>query len=117
MFFGLGALTVGILTRLGVAGPMWMEWLLFTVASVMYLLLFRDRLQRRVQQTTRADDVDSLVGELAVPKERIVAGAVGRVELRGTVWNARNTATEPIEPGRRCRVVRVDGLMLFVQPE
>jgi inner membrane protein len=117
MFFGLGALTVGILTRLGLAGPVWMEWLLFTVASVVYLLFFRGRLQKRVQQTTRGENVDSLVGELAVPKERILAGATGRVELRGTTWSARNISNEPIEPGRRCRVSGVDGLQLSVQPE
>ncbi len=117
MFFGLGALTVGILSRLGVTGPVWMEWLLFTVTSVVYLLLFRGRLQQVVQQATRATEVDTLIGELAVPKERILPGAVGRVELRGTLWNARNNGSEPIEPGRRCRVVGVDGLLVFVQPE
>jgi membrane protein implicated in regulation of membrane protease activity len=116
MFFGLGALTVGVLKRLGIVGPLWMEWLLFTVTSVAYLLLFRDRLQRRVEQPGSAN-VDTLVGELAVPKERILPGAVGRIELRGTSWNARNCGSEPIEPGRRCRVISIDGLLLSVQPE
>ena len=116
MFFGLGALTVGALTRVGVAGPVWMEWLLFTVFSIVYVLLFRGRLQQRVQHSN-ADTVDTLVGELAVPRERIPPAGVGRVELRGSVWNARNDSTEPLEPGRRARVTRVDGLVVFVQPE
>jgi membrane protein implicated in regulation of membrane protease activity len=116
MFFGLGALTVGILTRLGLAGPVWLEWLLFTVTSVAYVLLFRGRLQHRVQLPD-STDVDSLVGELATPHERILPGAVGRVELRGTLWSARNDSPSSIEPGRRCRVIRVDGLLLFVRPE
>ena len=116
MFFGLGALTVGILTRLGVGGPPWMEWLLFTVFSIVYVLLFRGRLQERVQRPG-GQTMDTLVGELAVPRERIPPGAVGRVELRGTTWNARNDAADAIEPGRRCRVMSVDGLLLSVQPE
>ena len=116
MFFGLGALTVGVLVRLGLSGPAWLPWLLFTVTSVVYLLLFRDRLQRRVQ-LPGANDVDSLVGEIALPHERILPGDVGRVELRGTTWTARNGSTEPIDPGRRCRVTGVDGLLVFVQPE
>ena len=37
-------------------------------------------------------DVDSLVGEIAMPLDDIVPGAVGRAELRGTVWSARNAA-------------------------
>lgn len=116
LFFGLGALTVGVLARFGMAGPVWMEWLLFTVFSLVYVLFFRGRLQERVQQ--RHDgEVDTLVGELAVPRERIPPGGVGRVELRGTTWTARNEAAEAIEPGRRCRVKRVDGLVVLVQPE
>ena len=116
MFFGLGALTVGILTRFGVAGPPWMEWLLFTVLSITYVLLFRGRL-RQSAQSPGGQTMDTLVGELAVPRERIPPGAVGRVELRGTTWNARNDAADAIEPGRRCRVMSVDGLLLSVQPE
>ena len=116
MFFGLGALTVGILTRLGLAGPAWVEWLLFTATSIAYVLLFRGRLRARSQVPDSAE-VDALVGELATPRERIPPGGVGRVELRGTVWSARNDSPSSIEPGRRCRVIRVDGLLLFVRPE
>jgi membrane protein implicated in regulation of membrane protease activity len=57
------------------------------------------------------------VGELAMPRERIPPAAVGRVELRGTSWNARNDSPAMIEPGQRCRVTKVDGLMVFVKPE
>jgi membrane protein implicated in regulation of membrane protease activity len=116
MFFGLGALTVGVLTRLGIAGPVWMEWLLFTVFSIVYVLFFRGRLQQRLQHS-EPDNIDTLVGELALPRERIPPAGVGRVELRGTIWTARNDSTVPLEPGRRSRVTRVDGLVVFVQPE
>jgi inner membrane protein len=116
MFFGLGALTVGLLSRLGLGGAPWVEWLVFTAVSIVYLLLFRNRLRQRVAPPS-STDVDSFIGELAVPRERILPGDVGRVELRGTTWTARNVAREPIEPGRRCRVTGVEGLTLFVQPE
>lgn len=116
MFFGLGALTVGVLTRVGVAGPPWMEWLLFSASSIAYVVLFRERLRQRVLQPGK-DNVDTLIGELAMPRETIPPAGVGRVELRGTVWNARNDSTVPLEPGRRSRVTRVDGLVLFVRPE
>jgi inner membrane protein len=115
MFFGLGALTVGALARLGAISEPWLQWLVFTATSLLYLVLFRGRLQDRVEEAPR--DVDSLVGELAVPRERIQPGEVGRVDLRGTLWNARNEATHLLEPGQRCRVTRVDGLLLLVQPE
>jgi inner membrane protein len=115
MFFGLGALTVGALARLGAVTEPWLQWLVFTATSLLYLLLFRGRLQDRVEEAPR--NVDTLVGELAVPRERIPPGEVGRVDLRGTLWNARNEATRLLEPGQRCRVTRVDGLVVSVQPE
>jgi membrane-bound serine protease (ClpP class) len=42
-------------------------------------------------------------------------GHIGRVRVQGEVWKAR--ATEPLIPGRRVRVVRIDGLTLVVQPD
>jgi membrane protein implicated in regulation of membrane protease activity len=116
MFFGLGALTVGVLTRFGAAGPAWVQWLLFSVTSVVYLLLFRGRLRQLVQQPQSAN-VDSHIGDLAVPKERIPPGGVGRVEHRGTQWSARNVGNVAVDPGQRCRVTAVEGLTVFIQPE
>jgi membrane protein implicated in regulation of membrane protease activity len=115
MFFGLGALTVGVLTRFGLAGDPGTQWLIFTVLSIVYLLVARGRLQARFRQ--QRAEVDSLVGEVAVPRERIPPGAIGRVDLRGTLWSARNEAPVALEPGQRSRVTRVDGLLVFVQPE
>lgn len=116
MFFGLGALTVGVLQRVGVVEAGWLQWLLFTVLSLGYLLVFREKLQTRFQAPPPLD-VDSFVGVLAVPQGAIEPGAVGRVEVRGSTWSARNVATEPIYTGQRCTVVSVDGLLLAVRPE
>ena len=115
MFFGLGALTVGALGRFGFAGDAWVQWLIFTVTSIVYLLVFRGRLQASMDKP--AAKVDTFVGELAVPRERIQPGDFGRVELRGTLWNGRNDSTQALEPGQRCRVTGVDNLVVFVQPE
>ena len=116
MFFGLGALTVGVLTRIGLAQAGWAQWLLFTLLSLGYLLLFRGQLQARFQAPP-PPDVDSLVGVLAVPQGSIEPGAVGRVEVRGSTWSARNAAAIAIASGQRCTVVSVDGLLLTVRPE
>jgi membrane protein implicated in regulation of membrane protease activity len=116
MFFGLGALTVGALARFGVAESGWSQWLLFSLLSIAYLLLFRGKLQARFQAPP-PPDVDSFVGVLAVPQGVIEPGAVGRVEVRGSTWSARNVASVAIASGQRCTVVSVDGLLLTVRPE
>jgi hypothetical protein len=116
MFFGLGALTVGVLARLGAVEALWAQWLLFTALSLAYLLLFRSQLQAWFD-VPPPPPVDSLVGVLAVPQGAIEPGEVGRVEVRGSSWSARNVGAAPVYTGQRCTVVSVEGLLLAVRPE
>jgi len=116
IFFGVGALTVGLLVGLQVISSLWLELALFSVLSVAYLLIFRDRLQHKFQMPP-PPNVDSLVGVMAVVQERLLPGVVGRVELRGSMWSARNTSSVTLDAGQRARVAAVDGLTLAVVPE
>jgi len=117
IFFGIAALVVGVLALVDASGPVWMQLLLFSVLSVAFLLIFRSPLLRWLKLDGSGRNVDSLIGESAVPLEDIVPGAVGRAELRGTVWTARNAAPGPVHRGQRCVVVRVDQLTVFIEPE
>lgn len=117
IFFGVAAIAIGALHLLDLAGPVWMQFLLFSVLSVGSLLLFRTPVIRWLKLDAGKPDVDTLVGEIATPLEEIPPGAVGRVELRGTLWTARNASTIPVSRGARCSVVRVDRLMLLIEPE
>lgn len=116
MFFGLAALVLGGLVAVGAGGPVWLQWLLFSVLSLVSLVLFRPSLTRWMRGAP-AGSVDSLVGEVAVLLEDLAAGAVGKAELRGTAWTVRNGGASPLRRGGRARVERVDGLMLVIQPE
>jgi len=117
IFFGLAAILVGALAFLGLAGPVSTQLLLFSVISVASLLLFRNRLVERFQSSPQAPPIDDLVGEGAVVIEEVAPGGVGKVELRGTTWSARTGGAVALARGARCRVTRVDGLLLYVEPE
>lgn len=117
IFFGIGAIIVGALAGVGLAGPVWMQFLLFSVLSLAGLGLFRGRMLRALQPDPQAPAVDRLVGEVAIAAEDFAPGAVGRVELRGTGWSARVIGGEAVARGTRCRVMQVDGLTLYVEPE
>ncbi len=117
-FFGVAALVVGGLTAAGLAQAVWAQWLLFSVLSVVSLLLFRKPLLEWMRRREPArKEVDSLVGEIAVLTEDLPAGGVGKAELRGTSWTVRSRAGGPVGRGRRCRVEQVDGLTLWVTAE
>lgn len=117
IFFGLSAVLVGLLEAIGVASRDWMQWLLFPTIALAALALFRDPLMRWMRLRDRADEVDSLVGEVAIVAGDIPPGQHGRAELRGTGWAARNVGTTQLAAGQRCRVVAVQGLMLDLRQE
>jgi membrane protein implicated in regulation of membrane protease activity len=117
IFFGISAIVVGLLASVGLAGPVWMQILLFTALSITSLALFRTRLMTRLQIDPQMPAVDSIVGEVALVTEELPPGGIGRVELRGSAWTARNSASVPLARGSRCRVIRVDGLTVYVEPE
>jgi inner membrane protein len=115
IFFGVGAFFVGLVSLIGFGLAAWGEWLVFTIASVVMLLLFRRPILRMMQPAH--PDVDALVGEIAVTMDTIRPGQVGRAELRGTAWSARNAHGLELVRGQRCLVERVDGLTLYLVPE
>jgi membrane protein implicated in regulation of membrane protease activity len=94
-----------------------MQWLLFSVLSVALLALLRKPLQSWLEVKRRGRPVDSLAGEAALALEDIAVGAIGKAELRGTAWSARNCGALAIQKGQRLRVDRVEGLTLHVHNE
>jgi len=115
--FGIGALVVGTLAGLGWGGPTWLQWLLFSAISVVSLLIFRPYLIRLTRSKERPDPMDTLEGETAILTEEVAPGAVGKAELRGTTWTVLNRDERPLPRGHRCRVVKVDGLTLWLRGE
>ena len=116
-FFGAGALVVGLLVVAGLADPLWLQGVLFAAFSLVSLLIFRPLLLRRLQAGTAGGEIDSLVGEMATALGEIAPLGSGKVELRGTTWNARNAGSTPIGPDRVCCVDRIEGLVLWVRNE
>jgi hypothetical protein len=117
IFFGIAALAIAGLHVLDWAGPVWLQLVLFSAISIVSLLFFRGPLLRWMKLDQPGKDVDSLVGDIAVPLEDIPSGAVGKAELRGTVWSARNQAAATLSRGQRCKVVEVDRLLILLKPE
>jgi membrane protein implicated in regulation of membrane protease activity len=117
IFFGIAALAIAGLHVLDWAGPLWVQLVLFSLISVGSLLFFRSRLLKWMKLDQPGVDVDTMIGDTAFPLEDIAAGSVGRAELRGTVWSARNSTSGTLSRGERCRVVDVDRLMIFLKPE
>lgn len=118
LFFGVAALLVGALASTGLGESTVLQWLLFSILSVVSLLLFRRPLLKRFNaQGAQLPAIDSLQGEVATTREDLAPGAIGKAELRGTTWTVKNVGEQALRAGQRGRVVGKEGLTLFVRAE
>src|SRR5262245_64616967 len=63
LFFGVGAICVGVLAWLAVVQEAWVQLTFFSIFSVVTSILFRKRLLARFGPKSGDGNVDSLVGE------------------------------------------------------
>ncbi len=116
IFLGISGLLTGLVFWIAPGLPEWAPWLLFSIFSAVSLAFFRKPLMEKFKLSGKSGHkVDSLVGENALALEDIAPGAMGKVELRGASWTARNTGDQPIQRLERPRVERVDGLTLCIR--
>ena len=113
-FFAVGALVVGALVGFGVEMPLWGEILVFTLVSLIAFFFVRPIVMRRLRLDEKKV-VDSLVGEQATAMDDIAVGGVGRAEMRGSTWNARNVGETALLRGQRCTVTEIEGLVLLLR--
>ena len=99
LFFGIGALAVGVLVGVDAAGPLWVQGVLFTGISVLSLALFRGKLLARMDPGRRQGaPIDQIVGQIAILIEDLPPGAVGKAELRGSAWSCRSGGGQSLDP-------------------
>ena len=116
LFFGFGALATGLLAWVGIASSEAAQWISFCVISVVALLTLRRPLLRKFSANPPpAGDIDRIAGEIAVALSPIGPNEIGKAELRGTAWSARNVGSAVVAAGQRCKVEHVDGLMLWIR--
>ena len=117
-FFAVGAIAAAAAVAAAPTMSLFAQSLVFVGVSVASLAVFRKPLLKWLEdRSPKAKAVDSLIGEIAVTLADIPAGAVGKVELRGTTWSVKNAGHETIPVSTRCRVEKVDGLMLWIRGE
>ena len=115
LFFGVAALVVGVLAWVGLVETTWVQFLLFSVVSIASLVLFRRMLTEKLNPDGPVTKINTLEGESGTALEDIPADGTGKVEVRGSGWNAVNKGDTLIEKGQACLVERVEGVTLWVK--
>jgi hypothetical protein len=113
-FFAAGAFLVAVLVAFHVGGPLWAQLLTFTVFSLITLLIIRPFVVQKLK-LSQTKVVDTMIGEQAILMEDLAPAGVGKAEMRGSTWNARNVGETALRRGQRATVEHVEGLVLHVR--
>ena len=113
IWFVIGSVA-GLITAV-LGGPVWLQIVLFFVVSIAALVITRP-LVARMKKDNVATNADRVLGGTARVTETIDNTVpTGAVYIDGKTWSARSADESVIGTGTLVRVVRMEGVRLFVE--
>ncbi|HEX9853614.1 MAG TPA: NfeD family protein [Woeseiaceae bacterium] len=116
VFLGLSAGLVGLAGLAGIEMPEWLQWMVFAALSLIAMFTFRKSLYGRIRGGAPGFR-DSVDGEFLVVPLDLAVGSRGRASFRGTDWTVVNDGSTTISSGSSAKIVRSDGLILYVSAD
>jgi inner membrane protein len=113
LFIGIAALIVGALNPL--IGTPWIEFSVFAALSALLIIFLRHPLVEKVRRATPHADVREFIGESARVIEAIPSGKEGKVEVRGSVWRARNDGQKDLSANDMCTITAREGIVFIIK--
>ena len=115
IWFAAGALCALVAALLG--GELWIQLTLFLAVSLLCLLAVRPLAKRHLNDKVVPTNADRVIGaEAPVTQDIDNIYGKGAVVIRGMTWSARSENGLPIPTGAMVRVLRIEGVKVFVEP-
>ncbi len=116
IWFAVGSLGALFAARLG--GPLWLQIAVFVVLSAAALALIRPlavKLLEAKRTPTNADRVIGCTGQVTQDIDNTCGK--GQVNVSGQIWSARSEYGTVIPAGTQVKVLRIEGVKVFVEAE
>jgi len=115
LWFAAGALVALIASLLH--APVALQVVLFLAVSIALLWLLRPIARKYFTPKLMRTNVDAVIGTEGIVTAQVDnLKATGAVKLGSLEWTARSTSGEPIEPGTRVKVDRIEGVKAYISP-
>ena len=95
--------------------PAWLQVTVFLVVSIALLCMLRPFVKKQLKPKLVATNADSLIGNVCLVTEEIDPMEGGRVKVGDVTWSARTEETETIPVGTKVRILRIQGVKVFVE--
>ena len=114
IWFAGGALLAFLVALIG--GPLWLQILIFIVASVVLLIFTRSTAVKYFNKNRSKTNVDSVIGKQAIVTVTIdnIKG-MGRIVTEGMEWTARSLDSTVIEEGAIVVIEKIEGVKAIVR--
>ncbi len=114
VWFAGGSLAALICALLG--GPLWLQIVLFILISALCLMAIRPLARKYLDSKVEPTNADRIIGTEAVVTEDINnLQGTGAVRIGGITWSARSESDAPIATGTLIRVLRIEGVKVYVE--
>lgn len=115
IWFAAGSLAALVAALAG--GAIWLQVALFIVVSLLCLIAVRPLARRYLNTKVQPTNADRVIGAQAQVTENIDnLQSQGAVNIGGMTWSARSENGAPIPAGTLVRVLRIEGVKVFVEP-
>ena len=115
IWFVAGAVAALVATELGAA--LWLQFATFLVVSILALTATRPLARKMLDKTIVPTNADRVLHNVAMVTETVDnENATGAVYIDGKTWTARSDSGEIIEKGKMAKIVRMEGVKLYVRP-
>ena len=114
IWFAVGAMG-GLLTAV-LGGEIWLQVVVFLLLSAVTLILVRPAAAKLLTPGISPTNADRVLSQIALVTEEIDNIAeTGQVKLFGQVWTARSENGDVIPTQSRVRILRIEGVKVFVK--
>ena len=114
IWFAAGALGGLLVAVLG--GAVWLQVVVFLILSAVTLVLVRPAAAKLLTPGISPTNADRVLSQIALVTEEIDNIAeTGQVKLFGQVWSARSENGDIIPAQSRVRILRIEGVKVFVR--
>ena len=114
IWFVAGAVAALIVTELGAA--LWLQFAVFLAVSILALIATRPLARKMLDKTIVPTNADRVLRREAKVTETVDnENAAGAVYIDGKTWSARSENGSIIEKGKMVKVIRMEGVKLYVR--